>query len=488
VSAKPPENGEALRSKAASSARWMSAATATRIVTQLLQVFILGRLLLPDDFGLMGMVMTVVVFGQAMGDAGLSNAIIHYQDATRRELSSLYWLNVLAGVLVFVLVWLAASLVADLYDEPRLTGILKLASFVFLVVPLGQQFQVLHEKELLFRRVALIEIAASLVGLWVAVSCALRGLGVHSLVWALLSHTTVKSLLLSAIGWVRWRPQMRLRARECRRFFRFSAFQVGERFLNQLGSQMDRVILGITLGARPLGFYYVAHNLALRPFQIINPIVTRVAFPVLARVQKRDDALRSGFLQMIELIAAVLVPLYAALAVLAEPILHVGPGPQWGPSVPLLQVLAFVGMVLSLGNPMGSLILAKGRAGVAFTLQVIRLALDVVAITIAARYSVRAVAVAVLIVRAGVMFPLGFYVRWMLVRMRPAEYLATIAPFFVAAAAMAAAVFAASRLVAWPSHLIELVACLALGALVYVGLLVTWQRGRVSRIVRNVRS
>ncbi len=477
-----------LRSQAASSARWMSVATALRIASQLLQVFILGRLLIPEDFGLMGMVLTVVVFGQAMGDAGISNAIIHYQDATKRELSSLDCLNVFAGVVVFAIVWSSIPLVVQFYDEPRLTPLLKLVSLVFVITPLGQQFQVLHEKELLFRRISLIEMVSSITALTVGVTCALRAQGVHSLVWALLSHAVMRAFLLCAAGWKIWRPSLRFRWGECRRFLRFGLFQMGERFLNQLGSQMDRVILGAMLGARSLGFYYVAHNLSLRPFQIINPIVTRVAFPVFARIQARDDQLRSGYLQMMELISAVLIPLYTVLIVLAEPVLHVGPGPQWGASVPLLQVLGFVGMVLSLGNPMGSLILAKGRAGLAFLLNVIRIVLDIVAITIAAKHGMRAVAIAVLIVRAGVMFPLGFYVRWILVRMKPREYIGAIAPFVVSAAIAGAGMFAASRLIAWPSQWLELVVCGLGGVLFYAGVLLTFQRARLIRLWKTIRA
>lgn len=482
------EQPGALRRQAAHSARWMTVATATRVVTQLAQVVILGRLLVPEDFGLMAMVMFVVVFGQAVGDAGISNAVIHYQDATRRELSSLFWLNVGAGAAVFALVWLGAPLFALIYHEPRLVGLVHLSAVVFLVMPVGQLFQVLSEKGLLFRRLALIEIVAALAGLGVAVWCALTGLGVYALVWGMLAQAGVKAVALAVAGWKQWQPSLVFAWRECRRFLRFGLFQMGDRVLNQMGAQVDRFLLGVILGARPLGFYNVAYNLALRPFLLINPIVTRVAFPVFARVQTRNEQLRSGFLQMIELIAAVLVPLYAALIVLAEPIIYVGPSAKFAPAIPMLRVLGVVGMVLSLGNPMGSLILAKGRPGISFGLGALRLALDVAAVSMAAHMGAVAVAVAVLIVRAGIMFPVGFFIRWLLVRMRPGEYLATLAPFFFSSAVMSAVMWSLEHWVVWPSHLVELVVCLAAGGVVYAGLLLVFDRARVMRIIGNVRS
>jgi len=484
----PASHTGELRRQAASSARWMTIATVVRVVTQLAQVFILGRLLAPEDFGLMAMVMFVVVLGQAIGDAGISNAVIHYQDTTRRELSSLFWLNVAVGAVVFALAWLCAPLFAAVYHEPRLVSLVRLSSVVFLVMPLGQLFQVLLEKGLVFRRLALIEIIAALVGLAAAVWCALEGYGVYALVWGMLALAAVKAVLLASLGWSVWRPALVFAWSACRRFLRFGVFQMGDRVVGQMGAQVDRFLLGVLVGARPLGFYNVAYNLALRPFVLVNPIVTRVAFPVFARVQTRDEQLRKGFLQMIELIALVLVPLYTALVVLAEPIIYVGPSAKFAEAIPMLRVLGLAGMVLSLGNPMGSLILAKGRPGVSLAMGALRTVLDIIAVSITARMGAVAVAVAVLIVRAGVMFPLGFGIRWMLVRMRPGEYLAALAPFFLASIAMAATMWSMGHWIEWPSQLVQLAVVLVVGSGIYAGLLLLFRREMIVRIIATVRS
>ncbi|MDH3198488.1 MAG: MOP flippase family protein [Candidatus Krumholzibacteria bacterium] len=485
---RPEEAPNELRAQAAAGARWMSVASVARMVTQLAHLFILGRILAPEDFGLMAMVTFVVVLGQAMGDAGVSNAIIHHQKTTRAELSSLYWLGVIVGLAVFALAWFCAPLVVRLYHEPRLEALVRLAAVVFLVAPIGQQFQMLLEKELRFRRVALVEVAAAPAGLVVGIALALRGQGVYSLVWALLASTAVKAVLLAATGWWSWRPALHFAPRDTRRFLRFGTFQVLERVFNQVGSQLDKLMLGVLVGAGPLGYYDIAQRLALRPFLVINPAITRVAFPVFSRVQEDDAQLRAGYLQVMRLIGLAIIPLYVAMAVLAEPIIRVGPGEKWVDSIPLLQILAVVGLVLGLGNPMGSLVLAKGRAGLTFALNVLRMALDFGAILLAWRWGLAAVALAVLAVRLGVLFPLGFWIRWWLVRMRPGEYLGAIAPFAASAAVMGAVMLVLMRAVSWPGHLVELLAALALGATVYLGLLYWRQRPLMARIWRLVRS
>lgn len=466
----------------------MTVATGVRVVAQVTQLFILGRLLVPNDFGLMAMVMVIVVMGQAIGDAGISNAIIHYQNATRRELSSLYWVNVLAGAAVCVVVWAAIPAFVALWHEPRLAPLIRWASLALFITPFGLQFQVLLEKELRFRRVATIETGSAVTSLVVGVALALRGHGVYSLVWALVASAAFKALLLIASGLGAWRPSLQLRWKDCSRFLRFGAFQMGERVINQSASEMDKLMIGALIGARPLGFYSVSHSLAMRPFITINPALTRVAFPVFSRVQTDDAKLRKGFLQVVELIGAMMIPLYTAAIVLAGPIIRLGPGPQWEPSIPLLQVLAGSAIFLSLGNPIGSLVLAKGRVGLSLALNVLNIVLAVTAIWIAAPHGVLAVAFAIFIVRVGVMFPIGFYIRWLLVRMRVLEYLAVLTPLAVVSAAMAGLMLAAGSLVPWPSELVRLVACLVVGAASYIGLMAWWQRDRVRRLWTLIRS
>jgi lipopolysaccharide exporter len=466
----------------------MSVATAIRVIAQITQLFVLARLLTPDDFGLMAMVMVVIVLGQALGDAGISNALIHYQNASRNEISSLYWLNILAATLVCVLVWLAVPLFVEFWHEPRLANLIRWALLALFVSPFGMQFQVLLEKELRFRRIAAIETCGALTSLVVGVATALTGSGVYSLVWALISQAAIKAVLLMASGLPRWRPQLRLKWGECSRFLRFGVFQMGDRVVNQFSSQMDKLMIGAIIGARPLGFYSVSHNLAVRPFVTINPAVTRVAFPVFSRVQSNDSQLRKGYIQVIELIGAVMFPLYTAIIVLAGPIIRIGPGPQWEPSIPLLQILGVSGLVLSLGNPIGSLLLAKGRVGMSLAINVVRIVLDAAAVWISAPHGITAVAFAILFVRLGVMFPLEFYVRWVLVGMRPGEYLAAIVPLFLAVVVMGGAMTALSWLVPWPAEIVRLVACVAAGGAVYATLMLTWQRQRTIRLWTLIRS
>lgn len=154
------------------------------ITLQFITLAILARLLSPLDFGLMGMILVVIGFARLFADMGISNAIIYRHDATREELSSLYWLNILAGIAVFFIVCASVPLVAAFYHEPRLNNLMYLAAIVFLITPFGQQFQILLQKELQFNQLAKIEIIGSITNAMVAITLAFWEMGVFSLIWA----------------------------------------------------------------------------------------------------------------------------------------------------------------------------------------------------------------------------------------------------------------------------------------------------------------
>jgi lipopolysaccharide exporter len=477
-----------LRRRATSGARWTGTSTGVRILLQFVQLAALARLLRVEDFGLMAMVNVVLAFAQAYSDSGVSNALIHYRDVKREELSSLYWLNVITGVGVFVVVWVTAPLIARLYHQPPLVDLLRVASIVYFIGPLGQQFQTLMERDLQFRRLAGIEVASILISSAAGITLAFAGNGVWSLVWTTIVGAAVKAGALAVIGWSTWRPMMHFRPRECRRFLRFGAYQMGERTLNLLGQYLDKIVIGVLMGPVPLGYYDMASRLMARPYQVINPIFTRVAFPVFSAVQKDRDRLRKGYLELMEVLTGVTIPIYVGMIVLASPFVLVQLGDKFAPSIPLLQILAIVGLASSLSSPAGSLILACGRADIGFYLNVIRTGMILLGIWVGAHWGLQGIAWAMVIVVTLVMFPVHAYVRWRLVNMSLREFMGVTLPFLWCSLAAAVPCVAGVYLVNWPSPVVELVVLFSLAAAIYAGLLWWKARARVMRIVRLARS
>ena len=381
-----------LRQTAVAGAKWTGAATAVTMGLQYVRLAILAQLLEPGDFGLMAMITFVVGFAERFADMGVSNAIIHRQSATREELSTLYWLNVLMGAGIFAIVWAISPFVADFYREPRLTGLIVWSALSFLLVPFGQQFQMLLQKELKFARIAKVEVAAATVGTIVGVTSAVAGQGVFALIWGQLAIGGTKALLLAAIGWTTWRPHFHFSFKDLRGFLSFGLYQMGERSVNYFMNNVDYLVIGRFLGKDILGFYTLAYNLVIVPLVRINPIIVRVAFPVFAMRQSDDTKLRRGYLEMMHILSLMILPALIGIAVTAPVAVPTIFGPTWLPAVPLVQILSILGVFRALYNPVGSILLAKGRADIGFVVSLFIAVINTVVFWLLVDYGVRAVA------------------------------------------------------------------------------------------------
>lgn len=355
-----------LKEKAVSGIKWSSVSTGSMALLQFLSLAVFSRVLSPTDFGLMGMATVVMGFGSTFADMGISNAIIHRRDATTDQLSSIYWLNIFVGVVIFCIVCLSAPLIIRFYQEPRLKDILYFTAVTFLIIPFGQPFQILLEKELKFDRLAKMEIVATVISFTVAMATALSGGGVYALVWGQLTASFAKTAMLLAVGWRQWHPAFHFSTYNLKGYISFGLYQMGERTINYFNSNLDYLLIGSMLGAKPLGYYTLAYSMIIKPSSMINPVITRVAFPVFSEIQMDTEKIKRGYLKVLQLLSIANFPVMAGLAAVAPIAVPVVFGEQWNPSIPLIQVLTIVGLLRSTGNPVGSLMLAKGRADLGF--------------------------------------------------------------------------------------------------------------------------
>jgi O-antigen/teichoic acid export membrane protein len=346
--------------------RWSTISSVSVSVLQFLQLIILARLLDSTDFGLISMIMVVIGFAQAFSDMGISNAIIHRQINTRKQLSSLYWMNIFVGFIIAILIVCVSPFITEFYNEPPLKNLLLWASLIFLITPIGQQFQTLLQKDLNFKAIAKVEIFSMIIGFFVSLLAAYLNSGAFSIILGQLVTTTIKALLFAVIGWRLWRPLLYFRINQIRDYISFGLYQMGERSVNYFSANVDYILVGKYLGPEILGIYTIAYQLVVIPLTKINPILTRVAFPVFAKLQNNDDLLREGYLKLIKLVAIIVFPILLGLAAVSKYVVNIFFGEGWYQAVDLIQILAILGILKALGNPSGSILLAKGRADIGF--------------------------------------------------------------------------------------------------------------------------
>ena len=342
------------------------------------------------------MVMIIIGFAQTFADMGLGNALIQRQDAQKTHLSSLFWINVATGFLIFVIILLIRPLVVLYFDQPDLSGYLVYSSLIFLIAPFGQIFKTLLHKDLAFGRLAVVDMGEMLVYAAVTISMAVAEQGVLSLIFGQVARSLFETLAVIILYRKIWLPVFYFNLGEIKSYLGFGAFQMGERAVNYLSSNIDYIIIVRFLGPTALGYYTLAYQLMIFPLSRINPVITKVAFPVFSKVQDDNARLSRGYCKAINYIAAVTFPMLIGMFALAPQFITLVYGSNWEPSILILQIFCFVGIAKSLGNPVGSILLAKGRADIGFYWNIFAVAATATAVLIGVRWGINGVAFAIL--------------------------------------------------------------------------------------------
>jgi lipopolysaccharide exporter len=474
-----------LREQALFGARWTSLALVARIAMQLAQLAILARLLPPSDFGNMAVVFALIAFTQIFSDLGVSNAIIARGDVTASRRSSLYWLNILASAGMALVLVAAGPWLAWFYGEPVLQPLLALAGVHLLINASWQQLRVFAEKELRFGPLAGIEITAAASGLAVSVAMAWADAGVYALMGGILAVSATGAVL----GWAcladGWRPRRRFRLDEVRGDLAFGAYVIGNDLANNLSSHLDVIIGARLLGASAIGLYSVPKNLCLQIIGAINPVVTRVGLPLLAKAGDDAPLTKAIYLQVMRMTASANFPIFVALGLFAPEVVRLLFGPRWDAAIPLLQIFAGWALMRSTMNPVGILMVALGRVDLAFKWNLSWLAIGVPAVFAGGLFGVQGLAVTLAAISLVAMFAGWYFLVWPLSRCGFQEYFREIAVPLALSAVAGAAGYAAAA----PFHgdVARLSGALIAGAAAYLALSYFFNRNWLSTVLEALR-
>lgn len=350
-----------IKADVAAGVRWTSLAALSRVLLLLVRLSVLTRLLSPRDFGLMSLVTLVLGYAQSYVELGFSNAIIQKRDTTPSQLSTLFWLNVGAGMLVAAVVVFSRGAVAELFHDGALAELLLPCALVFPLAGLEQQFRALYTRELEFARVAIVQMVSEAAGLVIAIVAALEGAGVMSLIYAYIASAAIRALCMFVPGIRRWPIRFHFRLGEVSEHIRFGVFQLLQYTLNYLTSNVDTLVIGRYLGADVLGLYTLATRLVRLPQRHISPVLAKVAMPAFARQQKNLPALRRGLINIQRALAYATLPMLVGAYLTREDLVPILYGSERMDLVPVLGLLVWPGLFQALTGSMGAVHLALGR-------------------------------------------------------------------------------------------------------------------------------
>ncbi|MBJ6360258.1 MOP flippase family protein [Paenibacillus sp. GCM10012307] len=401
-----------LKNQTLSGFKWNGLLVFTNLILNSLMIFILGYILEPGDFGLRAIIIFVLGLSKIITDFGISQAIIQHEQVTRTELNSIFTVNVLSGVIMFLCVNLSASLLAEYYGAGELKALLHSASLLFLIEPLGVVFIALLEKRLQFKQLALINMNKTWIMNVTIILFALLGFQVYSFI---IGQFLSSLFIIISLFWIfrknkDWFPTLYLNFRSLKPYYAFGIYVSGKNILNYFGRNFDELIVGKLLGIDLLGYYSFAKQVLDRVIDLVIQISTKVTYPVFCKIHQGENAVvqfRKMYYKMTHLVASAGLPVFAILFLVIPTAVPVVFGDKWEPSIIVMQVLALKGMVdiLSAGFATNALY-AHHSSKTAFYVDLILLPVRLITLVIACYYGLSAVAIAYLLfvfLKAGIL-------------------------------------------------------------------------------------
>ncbi|SKB51043.1 MOP flippase family protein [Maribacter arcticus] len=418
------------KSKIVSGIKWTTIGTIVIALTALLKISILTRFLDKSDFGLMALIMFVLGFTDLFTDMGLTSAILHKQNISKKEYASLYWFNIGFSLLLYVMLFFISPFIAGFYEEPRLVTLIPLLGLNILASAVGRIFKTMEAKDLQFKYISIFEIFSAALSLILAVILAINNFGILSLVYSALLQYALQNLLYFIYGFKKYGLLFHYRFNETKAFLKIGIYQVGGQVINYFNRDLDILIIGKAFGQDVLGGYSLAKQLVYRPTQILNPIFTKVAGPVLAKLQFDLVELKRNYLKFLNYVMSVNIPVYLILIIFAPLIVEVFYGSGYENIVLLVRILSVYMLFRAIGNPIGSLVIATGRTDIEFYWNLISLFVLPGAIIIGSLYSIEAVAIAMTISMLILLVPSWYFLVYKLTGATLKEYLNSFLPKF----------------------------------------------------------
>jgi O-antigen/teichoic acid export membrane protein len=399
---------------------------------------ILARLLTPKEFGLIGMITIFIAVSESFIDSGFSQALIRKKECTKADLSTVFYFNMVVGILFFFILYITAPAISRFYDETRLIMLVRVLGIVLII----DSFTIIQRTTLTrridFKLQTKISVISIIISGIVGISMAFAGFGVWSLVAKTLSQRGMNSFLLWL--WNKWRPLLVFSKESFKELFSFGSKLLASGLIDTIYRNIYYLIIGKYFSAQELGYYTRADHFKDMPSKNINNIISRVSYPVLSQLQSEPVRLKSGYKKIIKSTMYITFTLMFGLAAIAEPMVITFIGEKWRSSIVYLQLLCFVGAMYPLHALNLNMLNVQGRSDLFLRLEVIKKILAIPTIIIGIIWGIK-VMIMGMWVNTIVGYYLNSYYSGRLINYSIREQIADITPGFLLSLFMGIVVF-----------------------------------------------
>ena len=341
---------------------WLSLSRAIVNGLATLSTFVLAWYLAPADFGLVALAMTFLLIVDTVTQISLTEALIRHSAPERSHFSAAWTLNATRGLLLCLFFAACAYPAARLFEEPRLTNVMLALGLSMLLGGLTNPRRIMLQRDLIFWQEFVLAVSQKLTGFLAAVAIAM----IYHSYWALVVGTLVSQATNVIVSYLvlPFRPSVTFR--HMREFFSFSAWLTAGQIVNTLNWRFDYLLVGKMLGGTALGYYSVGSNLAMMPTREATAPLTQTIYPGFSSIRDDPPRLAAAYQRAQALVAAVALPAGIGVAVVADPLVRLALGEKWVPIIFIIQSLASVFALQTLGSLVQPLGMAKGETKLLF--------------------------------------------------------------------------------------------------------------------------
>lgn len=384
-------SNQSLKSKATSGFIWNAVEQLLVIVGQLVIGIVLARLLMPEDFGLIGMLSIFIAISQVFIQSGMGSGLIQKQDRTEQDFSTVFIFNLVVSIVCYGILFFTAPLIASFYEMPVLVQLTRVLGLTLIINSFAVVQRTKLEIDVDFKTLSKVNVVALIVGGGLGIVAALFDYGVWSLVIQTLTISAVTAVGLWSIG--NWSLSLIFSRDSFKKLFGYGSKILAAGIYGKTLQEIYNLAIGKAYAASELGYFMQAKTLSNKPSGLLYNVLQKVSFPILSSLQNNEEKMVNVFSRMIKMSAFITFPSMTLLAILAEPIVLVLLTDKWLPAVPLLQWLCFAKIV----HPMGAINLnvlnAIGRSDLFLKVDLAKFPVIVGALIITIPISIEAVVI-----------------------------------------------------------------------------------------------
>jgi len=410
----------------------------TTQVVQFIVGLVLARLLSAEEFGLIGMITVFIAVTQSFVDSGFGQALIRKTEPTESDFSTVFYFNFLAGVILFLAFYFSAPAIARFYEQPELTDIARVLGIIILINATSLIQRTILIRKVSFGHLMKVNLTAAVISGAVAITMALNGFGVWSLVWRSITGSVVQAIMLWTT--TRWKPKLTFNCESFRSLFSFGSKLLLSGLIDTIYRNIYLLIIGKFFSATDLGYYTRADQFSRLASQNLTGTVQRVSYPVLSQVHEDEERLKAGYKKLIISTMFLTFFVMLGLVAVAKPMIITLIGEKWLPSVEFLQLICLGSMLYPLHALNLNILNVKGRSDLFLKLEVVKKLMAVPVIIAGIFLGIRAMLIGMVILSFVAYFLNGHF-SGKLIKFPVIEQIGDIMPSFLAALSVSLLVF-----------------------------------------------